>query len=306
VIRIRHLALSTEQAYVFYVRDFIRFHKRRHPRDLGEGDIRAYLAHLATDRKVAASTQNVALSALLFLYRNLLGIELPYIDDVTWAQKPKSVPAVFTRNEVQKVLSHLKGTHLLMGSLLYGAGLRLKECLSLRIKDVDFDYSQIVIHSAKGFKDRIVPLPERCIPQLKLQLAYARALHAADVAANLPGVYMPYALETKFPNANKSLTWYWLFPAPQISRDPRSGLIRRQHMREDALQRAVKGAITAAGIHKHAGCHTFRHSFATHMLEHGADIRTVQELLGHNDVKTTMIYTHVLKRGSGVRSPLDF
>lgn len=305
-MRVRHLALSTEEAYVFYVRDFVRFHNVRHPRDMGALEIRAYLQHLAIDRKVASSTQNAALSALLFLYRHVLVIELPFIEQIDWAQKPQKVPAVFSRAEAQRVLAQLDGTHQLMASLLYGAGLRLNECLSLRIKDIDFQYRHITIHDAKGFKDRIVPLPEKCASSLKLQIEAASALHAADRAANRPPIYLPYALEAKFPHAGRSLIWYWVFPAAIPTLDPRAGIVRRHHVHESTLQRAVKAAIKKAGVRKQAGCHTFRHSFATHLLERGADIRTVQELLGHRDVKTTMIYTHVLSKGAGaVRSPLD-
>jgi integron integrase len=300
------MARSTEESYVGATRDFIRFHKLRHPRDMGVPEIRAYLAHLAIDRRVASSTQNGALSAILFLYRHVLRIELPFIEEIDWAQKPSHIPTVFTRAEAMRVLSCLTGTNHLMASLLYGAGLRLNECLTLRIKDLDFGYRQITVRSPKGGRDRVVPLPDKCLPALKLQTLAAHAVHATDQAAKRSGVWLPYALEAKYPNADKALAWFWVFPAQQLSRDPESKIERRHHVHESVLQRAVKTAIAEAGIVKHAGCHTFRHAFATNLLERGADIRTVQELLGHRNVKTTMIYTHVLnKSASAVRSPLD-
>jgi integron integrase len=305
-IRIRHLSLSTEESYVRVTKDFIRYHQLTHPRNLGATDIRDYLAYLARERNVAASTQNAALSALIFLYRNVLRIDLPPIDEIPWAQKPQHVPAVFSRDEVRRILSQLNGVYHLMASLLYGAGLRLNECLRLRIKDVDFAYQQLVIRDAKGFKDRFVPLPDACVEPVRRQIDYAKTLFALDTKNKNHGVYLPYALGVKFPNAPTSFTWYWVFPAQRLSYDPRTNIVRRHHIKENALQRAVKSAITKAAIDKHAGCHTFRHSFATHLLERGADIRTVQELLGHSDVKTTMIYTHVLNKGAGaIRSPLD-
>jgi integron integrase len=305
-IRIRHLSLSTETSYVRIIKDFIRYHKLTHPRELGADDIRDYLAYLARERNVAASTQNAALSALIFLYRFVLTIELPPISDITWAQRPQHVPAVFTRDEVRRVLANLVGIYHLMASLLYGAGMRLNEVLRLRIKDIDFTYRQITIHDAKGFKDRVVPLPDACIEPLREQIKAARAVYDADCKNKVHGVYLPYALGVKLPNAATSFTWFWVFPTARLAYDPRSNIVRRHHLKENALQRAVKDAIARAGINKHAGCHTFRHSFATHLLERGADIRTVQELLGHSDVKTTMIYTHVLGKGAGaVRSPLD-
>jgi integron integrase len=306
IIRVKHLALSTEVNYVRCVRDFFAFHKMRPPLDLGVDHIRAYLEHLAVHRKVAASTQNGALSALLFLYRHVFNIAIPSIDSIHWAQKPARLPAVFTRDEVRAVLAKVPGDYRLMASLLYGAGLRINECLRLRVKDVDFGYQQLVIHDAKGFKDRVVPLPSKLAPSLRKQIEVATALHRIDRVNGLAGVFVPYALDVKYAGVDKSLTWYWVFPAARPALDPRAGVLRRHHIAADALQRAVKTAIAAAGVKKQAACHTFRHSFATHMLERGADIRTVQELLGHSDVATTMIYTHVLQKGAGaVRSPFD-
>ena len=296
-----------ENSYTTTIKDFIRFHGLRHPSTLGTEEIRAYLSYLATQRHVAPSTQNAALSALLFLYKQVLHVDLPYIEHIEWAKTTPNLPAVFSREEARRVLGHLHGPHLLMASLLYGAGLRLKECLRLRIKDVDFSYKQITVHDGKGAKDRNVPLPLRTIDSLHTQITLASAICQQDRAEGLPGVYLPHALDRKYPDAGTSLAWFWIFPAQRPSIDPRSNLIRRSHAHEGILQRAVKSAIRAAGITKHAGCHTFRHSFATHLLEAGADIRTIQELLGHNDVRTTMIYTHVLNTGAGaVRSPLDF
>jgi integron integrase len=306
VIRVKHLSLSTEDNYVRYARDFIKFHQMRQPAELGALEIRAYLAHLAMQRNVASSTQNGALSAIIFLYRHVLNVELPFIDQINWAQKPQRIPTVFSRDEVRAVLSNLSDEYKLMGSLLYGAGLRLNECLRLRIKDVDFAYKQLIIRDAKGFKDRVVPLPARLLPNLKNQIFIAGSIHRIDQINKKAGVYVPHALEVKYPGVASSLTWFWVFPANRLSIDPRSGRQQRQHAPADNLQRAVKTAIRKAGIVKHAGCHTFRHSFATHMLERGADIRSIQELLGHNDVSTTMIYTHVLQKGAGgVQSPLD-
>jgi integron integrase len=292
---------------MYYIKDFILFHNKRHPREMGVEQIRAYLSHLAVNKNVAASTQNVARNALLFLYKEVLQIALPFIDGIEPAKRPERLPVVFTREEVQAILANLSGVHHLMASLLYGSGLRLTECLNLRIKDIDFGYQQIVVRDGKGHKDRITTLPKLTIEGLKLQLENARYLHQQDLAQGYGAVYLPYALEQKYPHANREWAWQFVFPANNRSKDPRSGIVRRHHIYPDSLQRAVKTAIRQAGITKHASCHTFRHSFATHLLEDGYDIRTVQELLGHKDVRTTMIYTHVLNRGGrGVRSPLDF
>jgi integron integrase len=305
-IRLKHFSLKTEKSYVYYIRDFILFHSKRHPKEMGVDEIRAYLSHLATDRNVAASTQTVALSALLFLYRQVLQVELPYIDEIERAKRPERVPVVLTRSEVKQILTHLDGVEHLVVSLLYGSGMRLMEGLRLRVKDIDFEYQQITVRDGKGSKDRITMLPNFCIEPLRHQLRKAKSLHQQDLAMGYGAVELPYALERKYPNANREWGWQFVFPSWKRSIDPRTQIVRRHHLYEQSVQRAVKHAIRQAGIHKHAGCHTFRHSFATHLLEDGYDIRTVQELLGHKDVKTTMIYTHVLNRGGkGVRSPLD-
>ena len=305
-LRLKHMSLKTEKSYLYYIKQFILFHHKRHPREMGVEEIRAYLSHLAVDKNVAASTQNVARNALLFLYKEVLQIELPFIDGIKPAKRPKRLPVVFTREEIRIILANLSGVHHLMASLLYGSGLRLTECLNLRVKDVDFGYQQIIVRDGKGSKDRVTMLPKSTVEGLKLQLENAKYLHQQDLAQGYGAVYLPYALERKYPNANREWAWQFVFAANNRSKDPRSGIVRRHHIYPDSLQRAVKKAIRQTGITKRASCHTFRHSFATHLLEDGYDIRTVQELLGHKDVRTTMIYTHVLNLGGkGVRSPLD-
>jgi integron integrase len=305
-IRLRHFSPKTEKSYLHYIRDFILFHHKQHPREMGADEIRAYLSHLALEREVAASTQTVALSALLFLYRQVLEIELPYIDGIERAKRPERLPVVFTRTEIKQILAHLDGVYLLMASLLYGTGMRLTEGLKLRVKDVDFEYRQITVRDGKGNKDRMTMLPNSLVEPLQLQLNKAKQLHELDLSLGYGMVELPNALERKYPNANREWRWQFVFPSWKRSLDPRTKIVRRHHVYEQSLQRAVKQAIHQTGIVKHGGCHTFRHSFATHLLEDGYDIRTVQELLGHKDVKTTMIYTHVLNRsGRGVRSPLD-
>jgi integron integrase len=305
-IRLKHFSLQTEKSYVYYITQFILFHNKRHPRDMGVDEIRAYLSHLAVAKNVAASTQNIALSALLFLYKQVLQIDLPYIDQIERAKKPKRLPVVYSRAEAKAILANLEGTTYLIVALLYGCGLRLTECLSLRVKDLDFDYRQITIRDGKGAQDRITMMPTSLIELLKLQLQRSKSLHQQDLALGHGDVYLPYALERKYPHADREWIWQYIFPAANRSIDPRTKVYRRHHVYPDSIQRAVKVAIQAAKIVKHGSCHTFRHSFVTHLLEDGYDIRTVQELLGHKDVKTTMIYTHVLNRGGkGVRSPLD-
>lgn len=305
-LRLKHFSLKTEKSYVHYIRDFILFHNKQHPKDMGADEIRAYLSHLAIERHVAASTQTVALSALLFLYRQVLQIELPYIDEIERAKRPERLPVVFTRSEVKQILTHLDGVEHLIASLLYGSGLRLMECLRLRVKDIDVEYQQITVRNGKGAKDRVTMLPTSTLEPLRQQLQKARSLHQQDLALGYGAVELPDALERKYPKANRQWGWQFVFPSWKRSIDPRTQIIRRHHLYEQSVQRAVKQALQQAGIAKHGGCHTFRHSFATHLLEDGYDIRTVQELLGHKDVKTTMIYTHVLNRGGrGVRSPLD-
>ena len=306
VIRTRHYSLSTEQTYIHWIKQYIIFNSKRHPADMGAEEVSAFLSYLAVSRKVAASTQNQALAAILFLYRHVLKQELPWLENVERAKRPTRVPLVFTREEVNSVLSHLSHTSWLMASLLYGSGLRLKECLTLRVKDLDFQYRQIVVREAKGAKDRKTMLPLSLIEPLKQQLLRVKALHERDLREGFGEVYLPYALARKFPHASRDWIWQYVFPSDQLSRDPLSDQLRRHHVSESVLQRAVKDAVRAAGINKPGTCHTLRHSFATHLLENGYDIRTVQELLGHKDLNTTMIYTHVLNRGGkGVKSPLD-
>ncbi len=305
VLRLKHYALRTEEAYVDWIRRFILFHHKRHPREMGAAEITAFLTHLAVVDNVAASTQNQALAALLFLYREVLQQDLGPVEPVH-AKKPQRLPVVLTREEVRQVLNQMQGTHQLMAKLLYGTGMRLMECVRLRVKDVDFARREILVREGKGEKDRVTMLPESIIPALQAHLERVRQLHQRDLVDGYGAVYLPYALERKYPNAAREWGWQYIFPASRLSADPRTGVKRRHHVDESGLQKAVRAAAQAAGIVKPVGPHTFRHSFATHLLESGQDIRTVQELLGHADVKTTMIYTHVLNRGPlGVRSPLD-
>jgi integron integrase len=306
LIRLRRYSIRTEQAYLHWIKQYILFHNKRHPSELGERELTQFLSHLAIDRKVAASTQNQALSALLFLYREVLKQPPDWLDDVERAKKPAKLPVVLTKQEVRSVLAQLDGSKWLMASLLYGSGLRLMECIRLRVKDVDFGYKQITVRDGKGSKDRVTMLPASLIGPLQRHLARVRLLHDKDLSDGFGRVYLPYALERKYPKANCEWGWQYVFPSSRRSVDPRSGATQRHHVAEDVLQAAVKEAVRAAGISKPASCHTLRHSFATHLLESGYDIRTVQELLGHKDVSTTMIYTHVLnKGGKGVRSPLE-
>ena len=305
-IRSRHYSLRTEQAYWYWIRYFIFFHRRRHPAEMGAAEVTAFLSWLATERNVAAATQNQALSALLFLYQKVLGLELPWLADLARAKRPVRVPAVLTEAEVRRLLDGLDGMKWLMAALLYGAGLRQAECLALRVKDIDFAYRHIVVRDGKGARDRVVPLPEATVQPLQEHLGRVRALHRRDLGEGFGDVFMPHALARKYPRAGRQWAWQFVFPSNNRSQDPRSGAVRRHHVYPDTLGRAVKQASVAAGIVKPVTCHTLRHSFATHLLERGHDIRTVQELLGHSDVSTTMIYTHVMTKGArGVRSPLD-
>jgi integron integrase len=305
-IRRRHYSPRTEETYIHWIKRFIYFHGKRHPREMAAPEVTGFLNHLARDKEVAAATQNQALSALLFLYKEVLGQPLPWLDDLERARRPARVPAVLTKAEAQRLLSHMEGSHWLMASLLYGAGLRLRECLKLRVKDVDFEYRQITVRDGKGGKDRVTMLPESIIEPLKAHLARVKALHDRDLAEGYGDVELPDALQRKYPRLGHEFAWKFAFPSRQRSVDPRTGVIRRHHVYENYLIRAVKRAVRAAGVPKHVSCHTLRHSFATHLLEGGYDIRTVQELLGHKDVSTTMIYTHVLNKGGrGVTSPLD-
>jgi integron integrase len=306
VIRRLHYSIRTEQAYVDWIRRFILFHGKRHPAEMGAAEVEAFLSHLAVKANVASSTQNQALNAIVFLYRHVLKKELGWLDDIQRAKKPARLPVVFTQAEVRAVLHRLERSPWLMANLLYGAGLRLMECLRLRVKDLDFERRQIIIREGKGNRDRITMLPDRLSEPLKSHLEKVATLHQKDLSEGFGAVYLPFALEKKYPNADREWGWQYVFPASKRSIDPRSGVERRHHLDPTVLQRAVKQAVRAASLVKPGSCHTFRHSFATHLLENGYDIRTVQELLGHKDVRTTMIYTHVLNRGGkGVRSPVD-
>jgi integron integrase len=305
-IRLKHYSIRTEQAYVVWIKRFIWFHGKQHPATLGPAQVEAFLTDLAMTREVAAPTQNQAKSALLFLYKEVLGIELPWLDRVEKAKAPLRLPIVLTRDEVAGVLGQLRGVHALIGRLLYGTGMRVMECMRLRVKDIDFARREILIRDGKGLKDRVTVLPRAIIPELREQLDAARELHERDLAAGFGAVWLPYALARKYRAAAQDWCWQYVFPAEARSIDPRSGAKRRHHLSDQALQRAMRQAVRDAGITKPATPHTLRHSFATHLLESGYDIRTVQELLGHSDVSTTMIYTHVLNRGGrGVVSPLD-
>ncbi len=305
-IRRRNFSRRTEQSYWYWIRWFIRHHGMRHPAGMGAAEVEAFLSWLATDRNVAAATQNQALSALLFLYKVLLGQDLPWMKGLVRSKRPVRVPVVLTRAEVGRLLLALEGTKWLMASLLYGAGLRQIECLTLRVKDIDFAYRQILVRDAKGGKDRVTMLPEQAVQPLQAHLGRVRLLHQRDLAAGHGEVSLPYALARKKPRAGREWAWQFVFPSGVLSTDPESGVIRRHHLFPDTLGRAVAKAARTARIVKPVSCHTLRHSFATHLLEGGHDIRTVQELLGHSDVSTTMVYTHVLNKGGrGVASPLD-
>jgi len=306
LLRSRHYSFRIEEAYAGWIRRYILFHSKRHPAELDESYVSAFLSDLAVKGNVAASTQNQALSALLFLYKEVLQRDLKFIGNVVRVRRPPRLPVVLSAEEIRRVLAKLPGEYRLMVELLYGSGLRLLECLRLRVKDVDFHYLQIVVRDAKGGKDRRTILPVSVVPALREHLERIKAQHDRDLAQGFGTVYLPGALERKTPAAGREWAWQYVFPARQKSRDPRTGLEQRHHAGEKNLQNAVKAAVRKAQISKAASCHTFRHSFATHLLENGYDIRTVQELLEHKDVSTTMIYTHVLnKPGIGVKSPLD-
>ncbi|MGB7989041.1 MAG: integron integrase [Candidatus Methylophosphatis roskildensis] len=305
-IRYLHYSIRTEEAYVYWVRAFIRFHGLRHPATMGGAEVEAFLSWLANGRSVAASTHKQALSALLFFYRKVLGADLPWMTDIGIPRIRRRLPVVLSPEEVARILRLLDGEHRLFAQLLYGTGMRINEGLQLRVKDVDFERGAIIVREGKGGKDRVVMLPQRLAAGLRGQLAQARVLWQADQAAGRGGVFMPEALDRKYPRAGASWTWFWVFPQDAHSVDPRSGIVRRHHMYDQTFQRAFKRALSGTGIAKPATPHTLRHSFATAVLQAGYDIRTVQELLGHADVATTMIYTHVLKvGGGGVRSPMD-
>jgi integron integrase len=306
VIRRKHFSIRTEQAYSDWIRRFILYHGKRHPREMAEVEVTEFLTHLARDGKVAASTQNQALSALLFLYKEVLKQEIGWLEGVERPQKPARLPVVLTREEVKEVFCHLGGTVRIMAGLLYGSGLRLMECVRLRAKDIDLAYLRITVRDGKGAKDRVTMLPINLAEAMRRHLEKVKAQHEQDLAEGFGSVYLPTALERKYANASRQWAWQYVFPSSRVARDPRSGKKQRHHMVESVLQRALKEAVAVSGISKLATCHSLRHSFATHLLENGYDIRTVQELLGHKDVSTTMIYTHVLnKPGLGVKSPLD-
>ena len=305
-IRVRHYSLRTEEVYVHWVKRYIYFHGKRHPKNLNEEHVTRFLSHLAVERKVAASTQNQALCALVFLYRHVLQKELGAFGDIVRARRPTRLPEVMTREEVKQLMQRLDGGYHLAAGLMYGAGLRLMETVRLRIKDVDFGYNRITVRDGKGGKDRITMLPQSVKPVLQEHLLQVKALFRADRQNKVEGVHLPGALARKYPRAGISWGWQWLFPSKKLSIDPRTGIRRRHHMYNRSVQRAVTAAAHKAGINKQVGCHTLRHSFATHLIEQGYDIRTVQELLGHKSIKTTQIYTHVLNRGGqGVLSPAD-
>jgi integron integrase len=305
-IRIRHYSLRTEKTYIGWIRRYVNFCGRRHPRDLGTVEITTFLTHLAVDLKVAAGTQNVALQSLLFLYRDVLRMDLPDISRVVRATTPERLPVVLTRDEVHRVFTHLEGRARLMVGLLYGSGLRVTEGLQLRVKDLDLEQRALTVRHGKGGKDRVTVIPGQLIPALLEHLRALHVWHLRERTVNAPGVWMPNALKTKYPAASTGWMWQWLFPSRSLCRDPYDGGLVRNHVHPKTMQRTVGQAIHKAGINKPAGCHTFRHCFATHLLESGSDIRTVQELLGHSHVKTTQIYTHVLNRGGqAVKSPLD-
>lgn len=305
-LRYLHYSLRTEETYLTWVRAFIHFHGMRHPREMGQTEVEAFLTMLATDRHVAASTHRQALSALLFLYKEVMGVQLPWLDAIGRPAATKRVPTVLTLAEVDRLLGFMEDETGLLARLLYGSGMRLLEALSLRVKDLEFAHQAIVVRQGKGAKDRVVMLPQSLQQPLHAQLQRARRCWEADRAARRGGVYMPDALDAKYPRAGQSWAWQWVFPSPAFSTDPRSGEERRHHLHPQRLSRAIKRAAAMAGIHKPVAAHTLRHSFATHLLQAGTDIRTVQELLGHSDVSTTMIYTHVLKLAApGLRSPLD-
>jgi len=305
-IRVRHYSFRTEKAYVDWIRRFILFNKKRHPRDMGGPEVAAFLNHLANDRQVSSATQAQALAALLFLYKRVINVALPWIGDVVRAHRPNRLPTVLTREESQRVIAHLRGVHWLIAGLLYGSGLRLLEALRLRVKDVDFYHRRILVRDGKGAKDRVTILAKSVATALEAHLKNVRVLHDDAVTRGFGGVELPYALERKYPHAHLRWGWQYVFPAARPTRDSRTGTTRRHHVHEESVQRHVRNAARAAGLEKPVSPHTFRHSFATHLLEAGYDIRTVQELLGHKDVSTTQIYTHVMAPGkNAVHSPFD-
>jgi len=305
-IRTKHYSIRTEESYTRWIKRFILFHNKRHPQNMGAKEVNAFLNHLAVKRGVAASTQTQTLCAIVFLYKQIFNRDLGTLDNLIRAKRKKNLPVVFTREEAGQVLTKMAGTHRLMANLLYGSGLRLMECIRLRVKDVDFGYSQVVVRDGKGNKDRVTMLPKTVAHDLKEHLKKVKKQPEEDLVKGYGSVYLPNALARKYRGADKSWGWQYVFPSSKISVDPRSGVKRRHHVNQQYLHRAVKSAVQKSKIYKTASCHTFRHSFATHLIEDGYDIRTIQELLGHKDVSTTMVYTHVLSKGGrGVRSPVD-
>lgn len=306
-IRAMRYSLKTERSYCYWITRFIRYHQYKHPREMRVTHVSDFLSWLAVDQHVAASTQNVALNAIIFLYKQVLGLELAWFgNDILRAQKPKRLPVVLSPDEVKRLMSYITGDHWLMANFLYGSGLRISECIRLRFQDINLEYKQIIVRSGKGNKDRVTILPESLIASIELQLQKVKTRHQSELAQGYGSVYLPYALDRKYPKAKFELAWQWVFFAKSRSVDPRSGEVRLHHAHDRALQNAVKKAVALAELNKKASCHTLRHSFATHLLENGYDIRTIQELLGHKDVKTTMIYTHVMNKGGlGVKSPID-
>jgi integron integrase len=305
-VRSRHYSLRTERAYVLWVRRFVAFHGRRNPRELGATEVTAFLSALANRGNVAAATQNQALAAILFLYREVLALDLPWLTEIVRAKKPRRLPTVLTAAEVQSLLSRIDGLHGLMARLMYGTGMRISECVALRVKDIDLERREIVVRQGKGGRDRMTVLPASLLEPMKMQLSRSRLVFEADRRDSVPGVELPYALERKQPGAGRMWGWHWAFPQDHLSIDPRSRIRRRHHYYEQTLARAITAAARQCALAKPVTSHTLRHSFATHLMQQGYDIRTIQELLGHKDVSTTMIYTHVLNRGGrGVVSPLD-
>ena len=305
VMRSSHYSPKTEESYIGWIKKFILFHHKAHPNTLDGKDIQQYLNYLATERHVSASTQNQAMQGILFLYKNVLNRDIGWIEDIKHASRVKHLPLVFSKKEVIKIFECMSGKQKIIVSLLYGSGLRLSECLRLRVKDIDFDYSQIIVRDGKGEKDRRTVLPQSLLMPLRRQLDTVRQIHRSDLARGLGETILPYSLKTKYPNAGKEFGWQYVFPSTKFMKDKDSGITYRFHVHPSTVQRVVKEAIEKAGVNKPGSPHTFRHSFATHLLDNGYDIRTIQELLGHHSVTTTMVYTHVLNRGTGVRSPLD-
>ena len=306
LIRTKHLSIRTEKTYVQWVKRYILYHNKTHPAKLGSHHINQYLTYLAVKKNVAASTQNQALNAIVFMYKHLLRQNVNQIGDYVRAKRSQKIPVVLSKDETQLLFKHLSGVYKLIAGLLFGSGLRIMECMRLRIKDVDFKYRCITVRDGKGQKDRVTILPDKIVPRLKLQIEKAKIIHQQDVNDGHGAVYLPFAIERKYKNAAKDWRWQYVFPAPQLSIDPRTGIKRRHHLSENRMQKEMHTAVLKSGLSKPASCHTLRHSFATELLASGYDIRTVQELLGHKNLNTTMIYTHIIKKGGhGVKSPLD-